>query len=437
MRTIELNKKIIDYEILLNDRNPQKRLKNLESIIEKEYKNPGRKSLDYFINNHIHTTFSFSYYTPAMSILMSYLYGLKVAGIMDHDTVSGVTEFKAAGKIGGIPVTKGVECRVDFSGTRLTGKYINNPDQKSVAYVAIHGIPDSSIDRIEAFFQKYRKERNKRNILMVKRLNKILEPVSLIIDYYNDVVPVSFAECGGTITERHILFALAKKITQVFSKGAEITALLQDRMDIKIPRKNLEYLEDEKNAFYAYDLLNVLKSSLIEKFYINAGPECPDVREVLRLASDSGAICAYPYLGDVAESVTGDKRAQRFEDSYLELLCDEIKNLGFRAVTYMPARNSSTQIKRIRDLCERYGFFQISGEDINSPRQSFICEVMKDPKLYNLVDSAWALIGHEYLSEKEPDGGFLSTKTIKKYPDLYERIRAFRETGKRSIKGSI
>ena len=128
------------------------------------------------VNNHIHTTYSFSPYSPAKAIWMAYMAGLKTAGIMDHDTISGAREFIEAGKIVGIATTIGVECRADFSDTPLKGRRINNPDQKTIAYVAIHGIPHTQIDKVSSFFVKYVEERNKRNRLMVERINGIMAP---------------------------------------------------------------------------------------------------------------------------------------------------------------------------------------------------------------------------------------------------------------------
>jgi hypothetical protein len=435
---VEIDNKIIKYQELLNDRDPEKRLNNLRLVLEEEKaRQQPRKQMDYYINNHIHTTFSFSYYTPAMAIWMASCSGLQTAGIMDHDTISGAREFMAAGKIAGIPTTKGVECRVDFSKTPLKGRRINNPDQKSIAYIIIYGVSDNQVDRINSFFTPYREERNKRNLLMVQRLNELLEPVSLSLDFYYDVLPLSYAQYGGTVTERHILFALARKIMTRFSKGREVIEFLHNKLKMKITKINLTYLEDKKNDFYAYDILNVLKSNLVEKFYIDATTECPDVKDVLALAEETGSISAYSYLGDVTESVTGDKRAQKFEDDYLELLFDVIKELGFKAVTYTPTRNSMVQIKRIQRFCERYGFLQISGEDINSPRQSFVCEILKNQELHNLVDAAWALIGHEKRVEKDLDEGLFSVKMIKKYPNLNERIQIFKKAGKNSVKGRV
>ena len=82
-----------------------------------------------YINNHIHTTYSFSPYSPTKAIWMAFNAGLATAGIMDHDTISGAGEFIEAGRIMGMATTIGIECRVDFSKTPIGGRRINNPDQ--------------------------------------------------------------------------------------------------------------------------------------------------------------------------------------------------------------------------------------------------------------------------------------------------------------------
>jgi hypothetical protein len=61
----------------------------------------------------------------------------------------------------------------------------------------------------------------------------------------------------------------------------------------------------------------------------------------------------------------------------------------------MPTRNTQAQIERLRNLCEEYGMMQITGEDINSPRQSFVIQKMKEEQFSNLIDSTWQLIRHE------------------------------------------
>jgi hypothetical protein len=63
---------------------------------------------------------------------------------------------------------------------------------------------------------------------------------------------------------------------------------------------------------------------------------------------------------------------------------------------------------------------QISGEDINSPSQPFICEAMRDPLFANLYDTTRALIGHEQAATRDISEGFMSVDL-----PLDEKIRHF------------
>lgn len=388
------------------------------------------------VNNHIHTIYSFSPYSPTKAIWMAYTSGLTTAGIMDHDSISGACEFIEAGKIIGIATTIGVECRADFSKTPLNGRRINNPDQKSVAYITLHGIPHGQIDTVKNFFAPYVKERNKRNRLMVEKINEIFHPYGADIDFDTDVVPLSRSEEQGSITERHILYALSLKLIEVFGKGEKLVGFLKNKLKLNISSKNEKYLLDCSNEHYSYDLLGTLKSDLVEMFYIDASAECPDVKTVTNFARQIGAISAYAYLGDVGSSVTGDKKSQKFEDDYLEELFEVIKDLDFNAVTYMPSRNTLEQLKRLKQLCEKHQLFQISGEDINSPRQSFVCSALKNKEFKNLIESTWALIGHEIAATQDRRKGFFSGETVEKYPDLSERIKVYYKIGREVMKNN-
>ena len=134
--------------------------------------------------------------------------------------------------------------------------------------------------------------------------------------------------------------------------------------------------------------------------YIDATDECPLLDDYIAYAAKVDGILAYAYLGDVTNSVTGDKKAQQFEDAYLDELFAVLSDRGVRAITYMPTRNTDAQLDRLRALCERYHMLQISGEDVNSPRQSFVIEKMKDARFSNLIDSTWQIIHHENGEEK-------------------------------------
>lgn len=377
------------------------------------------------VNNHIHTTYSFSPYSPTAAVYFARMAGLATCGLMDHDSIAGAEEFLAAAQAIGMGATIGIECRVSFANSPFASRRINNPDQDGIVYMALHGVPHTQTGRVNEFFAPYRAKRNVRNAKMVAAVNGLMAKYGVTLDFEKDVLPLSNAAKGGSVTERHLSRALSEKLLARYPEGAALVRFLEEDMGFAISAKVRGYLMDEANSFRMYDLLGFIKSDVIGKFYIPATDECPDVRDVLALSEEVGAISAYAYLGDVGDSVTGDKRAQKFEDDYLDELVPFLKELGFRAITYMPSRNTMAQLNRVRALCEQYGLMQISGEDINSPRQSFVCEAQRDPAFAHLITATWALIAHEWCATANPEDGLFSAKSVEKWPSLAERLSAF------------
>jgi len=376
----------------LNTGNAFDRLATLKKIIAAEIKPP--VVLPQFANNHIHTTYSFSPYSPTAAVYFARAAGLQTAGIMDHDSIGGAEEFIEAGEMAGIATTIGLECRVSVAGTPLEGLRINNPDQKSNAYMALHGIPHTQINYMQEVFKPLREKRNARNRKMVENINSIMSPFGISLDFEREIVPISQFPAGGSVTERHLLYVLGEKIAS--SEGREKTAeFLESKIKIVLSEKQKEQLNDSGNPYFLYDLLGILKSSLVERVYIPATDECMHISELSRLAQDTGSLLCYSYLGDVVDSVTGDKKAQKFEDDYLDLLFNVIKEQKINAVTYMPSRNTPEQLSRIQTMCRERGLTEISGEDINSPRQKFICEQLAQPQFAHLIDATWKLIERE------------------------------------------
>lgn len=381
------------------------------------------------VNNHIHTTYSFSPYSPTAAVWFARAAGLCTCGLMDHDSIAGAPEFLAAAEAAKMSATIGIECRVRFDQTPFADRKLNNPDQAGVAYMALHGVPHDRAAELNDFFAPYRARRNERNRRMVAAVNEMMGKYGVTIDFERDVLPLSNFARGGSVTERHISSALAYRMLEVIGRGEKLTKFIHEEIRLPLSGKIEGYLLDEANPHMMYDLLGWIKSQLIARFYIDATDECPDVRDVLALSDRIGAISAYAYLGDVGDSVTGDKRAQKFEDDFLDELIAYIAQLGYRAVTYMPSRNTKPQLQRLRALCEKYSLFQISGEDINQPRQSFVCEAQRDPEFSNLFDATWALIAHEWRATKNPADGFFSEQSKAQWPDLNARIAAFSKFG--------
>lgn len=417
-------------EELLELLNAENGLENLKTLLKTEPLPPVGRD----VNNHIHTTYSFSPYSPTAAVWFARAAGLCTCGLMDHDSIAGSEEFLAAAKEVGMGATIGLECRVSFKNTPFGDRRLNNPDQDGVVYMALHGVPHNRAAEVNAFFAPYRAARNERNQKMVAAVNQLMGQYGVTIDFEKDVLPLSNYAKGGSVTERHISSALAYRMLEVIGKGETLVKFIRETMQLPLSDKIAGFLCDEQNPHMMYDLLGWIKSTLIAKFYIDATDECPDVREVLALSEKVGAISAYAYLGDVGDSVTGDKRAQKFEDDFLDELVPFLAGLGYRAITYMPSRNTPAQLKRIRALCDKYGLFQISGEDINSPRQSFVCEAQRAPEFANLYEATWALIAHEWRSTKNPADGLFSKESVAQWPALSDRVKAFSAFGQEMFK---
>ena len=383
----------MDNEILksLNSASAEQRLAELKAVISNEKEKP--PVLNEYANNHIHTKYSFSPYSPTAAVFFARQAGLATAGIMDHDSISGAREFIEAGKTAGVATTIGLECRVSLAGTALEGKRVNNPDQKSVAYMALHGVPHQNIEYLNDFFAPLREKRNIRNKKMVENINALVSGCGIILNFEKDVIPLSNYSEGGSVTERHILYALALKIAEKYPRNT--AAFLENELGVPLSEKQKNQMNDTRSGYFTYDLLGILKGAFIKKIYVDADEELLHISELSALAKKIDALLCYAYLGDVTNSVTGDKIAQKFEDDYLEELFEILRHQNVDAVTYMPSRNTPEQLKRVMELCKKFGFFEISGEDINSPRQSFICGELAKPEFSHLIKATWTLIERE------------------------------------------
>ena len=384
------------------------------------------------VNCHVHSFYSFSPYSPSAAAARAREAGLAAVGVMDHDSFAGAAEMRRAGMILGLATTAGFELRVSADGTRLAGRRINNPDTLGALYMMIHGIPVRSIDAAREFLRPIQAARETRDRRMVEKLAGVLPRYGLApLDWDRDVRAISRAEEGGTITERHILFAVSQAILAKVGRGAPLLDYVRGTLGIDPPARVAGYLADPRNEFLPFDLLGVLKSSFMDQVFIQPeGEECIPVDRAVRFAEEVGGIPCYAYLGDITDSPTGDKKAERFEDGYLDELMEEVRRLGFRAVAYMPPRNTLAQLRRVQALCARHGVMEISGVDINSPRQSFNCPELLLPEFSHLIGATWALIAHERLGDCHPRYGLFHPDNPLAAQPLARRIAAYAEVGK-------
>jgi hypothetical protein len=417
----------------INSSNKKFRLYGLEKIYKLREKEKEQFKKTEEVNNHVHTIYSFSPYSPSMAAYLAWKAGLQAVGVMDHDSVAGCKELIEACKIIGLASTVGFELRVNFSGTIVEGRTLNNPDSKNIGYIAVHGIVESKLAEVKKFLNPLQIARNKRNRKIVAELNKLMHSYGMKeIDFDKEVYKISQAKEGGSITERHILYAFARKIVQKTGKGEKLISFLKDNLDIELSENLKRFLLEKNNQFYLYDLLGILKSSFLDKIFIQPDyEECISVYDAVKFSHSINAIPAYAYLGDVTDSPTGDKRAEKYEDDFLDELMPELKKIGFKAITYMPPRNTLNQLLRLQRLCKKYELMEISGVDINSPRQSFNYPIILRPDFAHLVEATWALIAHEKLANYDEKYALFNHKNPLKDKSLKERLVVYSQMGRK------
>ena len=386
------------------------------------------------VNNHVHTHYSFSPYSPTTAAYMARRSGLMAVGSVDHDSIGAAEELMEASRIVGIGSTVGAELRVGFADTPFADRRLNNPDSIGVAYMVLHGVPATGIEPLAAYLAPLQEARENRNRRQVAALNDILDTAGVDpLDYDRDVRSESWADRGGTVTERHILYALAIRLEETYGRGPALISTVERELGVALTDRQRRYLSDDDNEHYLYDLLGVFKGEFLTRFFIQPGPdECRPVGEVTALGREIGALPAYAYLGDVTDSPTGDKKAQAFEDAFLDELVKALPELGYQAITYMPPRNTKEQLRRVQRLAERAGLLEISGVDINSSRQVFTCPEVMMPDFRHLNSTTWALIAHEKLSAHDLRFGLFHPENPFHLRPLAERVELYAGIARRS-----
>lgn len=420
-----------ELQELLNAPSMGERIAHLETLVRNNHEGIQDVPFTNEANNHVHTFFSFSPYSPSYAAFMARLSGLQVVGSIDHDSIAAAPEMVEACKILGMASTVGTELRTTWYATPFADRKINSPDAPGMAYVVLHGVPRRSWKALGEYLAPIRRVRNERNRRQLAGLNEILRAADVReLDFKEDIGPLSQAPAEGSITERHLVYGAAHRLVERFGRGAALLEALRNRLGLEIAGVIEERLLDPDNPHYLYDLLGVLKSSLVPRIFVLPNEsECRPVEEVVATGRKLGAVPAYAYLGDITDSPTGDKKAAKFEDDYLDELFQGLVQIGFQAVTYMPPRNTVEQLLRVQKLCRRHGLMEISGVDINSSRQSFNAPEVLKPEFRHLNDASWALVAHEKVSDCDPSLGLFASSPPTR-EELGARLRTYARLGR-------
>lgn len=163
-----------------------------------------------YVDLHSHTTASDGVHAPSDNVKLAAEVGLSALAITDHDTVAGIEEAMEAGKKLGIEIVPGVEISTVANGQdiHILGYYVNHRD-----------------DRFLERLQELRDTRDRRNELMIERLQQLGLNVTLaeVVEHAGKADFSKAQDNGETIGRPHIAAVMLAKgyvgsISEAFDK---------------------------------------------------------------------------------------------------------------------------------------------------------------------------------------------------------------------------
>ena len=311
-------------------------------------------------NLHCHTFFSYnSYgYSPSKFAWLARKSGLAVAGVVDFDVLDALEEFLEAVRMVGLKACAGLETRVFVP--EFSKKVINSPGEPGIAYHIGTGFPKAKLEgEQEEFLVNLRKTAQQRNLDLMERVNKYLQPVEL--DYERDVLVLT---PSGNATERHICLAYARKAKDLLGETSALSEFWSEKLDTDA--KSLALPEGR-------NLLNTIRAKTMKRGgvgYVVPDPKSfPLLADTNRFILKAGAI---PTLAWLDGTSGGEKQIE-------ELLALAMES-GVAAINIVPDRNYTpglkdeklTNLYQIVELAEKLHLPVVVGTEMNSPGQKFV-----------------------------------------------------------------
>jgi hypothetical protein len=283
------------------------------------------------VNLHCHTTYSYNGYgySPTGLAWLAHQQGWYALGTVDFDVLDAVDETLEACHRVGVRACAGIETRV-FCGDQAKLEF-NSPGEPGVIYYVGLGFTASQPSpQARSTLQAMRDGAKRRNIEMVERINRYLDPVT--VGYARDVLPLTPA---GNATERHILVAYDIAARRLHPSRQALVSFWAGKLDM--PAGSVErFLGDEP---FPHD---AIRSKLMKRGgvgYVQPGPDAfPSLETAQEAILACGAIPSYAFLDGSSE---GEQR--------LPELLERLIAQGMGALTIVPDRNWNIADARERE----------------------------------------------------------------------------------------
>lgn len=379
-----------------------------------------------WFNLHCHSFYSYNGYgmSPSMIVWTAKKLGLSMVGLVDFDVLDGVDEFHNAGRMLGVKTVAGMETRAFIE--PFSTRVINSPGEPGVSYHMGCGFVRSEIrgDEAKAFASRIREDVAKRNLGVIERVNRVLDPVQL--DYENDVLPLTPA---GSPTERHICAAYDKKTRDSFDDKDKLAAFWAEKLG-KPSGDILKILDDSAM------LQGLIRSKTMKMggagYVAPTRDTFPLYTEVDVFTLSQGGIPTFAFLDGTSDG-----------EQCMEELLDLLQEDGVSMVSIVPDRNWNIKDPEIRKvkLEKLYRFVKLVdsrhlpiliGTEMNAPGLKLV-DTLDAPELQPVLESfkrgADILYGHS-LKASQDGQGYMSDWAKAEFDSTADKNRWFENFGK-------
>lgn len=360
-------------------------------------------------NIQIHTSYSFSPYTPSMAAFMAHKFSLKVAGILDSYSISGAKEFISACKILDLTYSVGLELRGDFS--EIDIPYSN---------IALFGIAEKKFSKLSDYLEKFRKYQVQNVKSTISAVNKKVEACGITISFKDDVLPIIQNKRDKVLLSKYVYFALADKMIAKFGQGEKCCDFLREKLNMEISELEASLLADQTNPFYIYDLANIISDNYIvfgaEKHYEKA-------EKIITLGHSVGAICSFEYaLHKFTKNLSQTELIE-----YNRKLIKNLKAMGFDAVSFDPSKLPEAVLNDFVSQLKNNEMLLVSLSRVEFPRRRFD-EIKATGALKSkMIEAMYVIVGSE-ICENSGDEGFVNSDKLN-FKTFDEKVKLFASIG--------
>lgn len=360
------------------------------------------------VNLQIHTSYSFSPYTPSLAAFMAYKFSLTVAGILDDYTLEGAREFIQACKILGVTYSAGMQLRCDFGNKR--------------ANVALLGVAERYFDKTEKLVEKYRANQKDNLLSTISAINARIEKHGISVSYEKDVVPLMRESGAKVYMSKYAYYATALKIVELLGKGERVAEyVLSDGLELT--QNEVGLLRDVTNPYYEYDLAKIFleNDGLLKTKKSYASPE-----DIVAIGKSVGAVVCYEYATPRRAAPVTDEEKIKGDKA----LIARLKEYGFNAVSFDPTKFSKDTLAAFVKELEKAELLAINLTKVEFPRRRFDCNRASGTLEKKMVENAFAIVGSE-ISRNSANGMCFSSPEIK--TDFKERVKLFARIGRKDL----